>query len=667
MERWLTLGSAGQAVFSFSSYFLESFLNAVMPLKSKHVYLFGPFRLDPDQRLLFRGGDTVSLTPKAIETLLVLVENRRQLVTKEELLRRVWPDAFVEEVTLAKNVSIVRKALDETAEGRHYIETHSRRGYRFVAEVQEVEGAPGATEPPEPQPLAVAPSSQRRTKLKWVALLPLVAILVAFAGGVWHRFRSEGRPIEGKIMLAVLPFENLSGDPEQEYFSNGLTEEMITQLGRLEPETLGVIARTSAMLYRGGRKDTRQIAGELGVDYILEGSIRREGGRVRITAQLIQVRDQSHLWAEDYDRDLRDILSMQSEVANSIAQEIRLKLSPEQHARLHTPHPVNPDAYENYLKGRFFWNKRTVEGYRKAIEFFANAIALAPDYAQAYAGLADTYALLGSAPNPVLSRRDAMTRAREAAHKALSLDESLAEAHTSLAFVTMHYDWDFSGAEKEFLRGIALNPGYATAHHWYAYDLVALGRLDDAIAQIHVALKTDPLSVIISRDVAEILQFAGRDEEAVAQCRKTLEMDANFESVHWLLAWDHFRKGRSKEFIEELEKGGSTGLASAIPAMIFAVNGKRTEARRLLAEVERNYVSSTFNSVVYAYLGNKDRAFAWLDKVFEDRNGGLIVIRVAPEYDQLRSDPRFELLARRIGLPSPRNTAQHGVADKAGK
>ncbi len=380
--------------------------------ESKHLYAFGPFQLDPAQRLLFRNGEIVPLTPKAVETLLLLVENRGQLVTKDELLQRIWPDTFVEEGTLVRNVSFLRKALGETPDGHEYIETHSKRGYRFIAEVRELGpdasakmGAAAETVEPETAPAPRAGS-------RWISGLAMAAILLGIAAVSWYRSRTANLPADRKVMLAVLPFENLSRDPEQEYFGNGLTEEMITQLGRLEPERLGVIARTSAMQYKDGRKDTRQIAGELGVDYILEGSVRRDGGRVRITAQLIQVRDLSHLWAEDYDRDLRDILSLQSEVARAIAEQIRLKLPPAQTARLRSEAAVNPAAYENYLKGRFFWNKRTVEGHQKAIEYFEKAIALDPTHAPAYAGLADAYALLGSWPNFVLPRREAMARAR---------------------------------------------------------------------------------------------------------------------------------------------------------------------------------------------------------------------------------------------------------------
>lgn len=625
-----------------------------MAEKAKHLYQFGPFRLDPAQRLLFRGEDIIPLTPKAIETLLVLVEHRGQLLTKDELLRRVWPGTFVEEVTLAKNISTLRKALGETPEGHEYIETHSKRGYRFVAEVREVErpeGA-GAAAPVAPRDVAAVPS-RARWKKGWLPATAVAGVLLVLLAANWYRSRPEESPAGRKVMLAVLPFEDLSGDPEQEYFSNGLTEEMITQLGRLEPERLGVIARTSAMQYKGIRKSAAAIGRELGVDYILAGTTRREGTRVRISAQLIQVKDQSHLWAEDYDRDLRDILALQSEVASAIAQQIRLKLSPEQHARLRTTAPVNPEAYEDYLKGRFFWNKRTVEGHQKAIEFFEKAIALDPNYAPAYAGLADAYALLGSAANFILPRREAMGRAREAAQKALSLDESLADAHTSLGFVKMHYDWDFAGAEREFLRAIALNPGYATAHHWYAYDMVAMGRLDDAIAQVRLAQKADPLSVIISRDVGEMLLFAGHDDEAIAQCRKTLEMDPQFAPAHWVIAWADRHKNRQKEFLEELDQSDISTRAR-VHGVVCALTGRKSEARRILAEFLRSapkrYGSSLDIAALYLYLGDRDKAFTWLEKAFQDREGGLIVIGVEEQWKPFRSDPRFQQLLRRVGV-----------------
>ena len=615
---------------------------------AKHLYAFGPFRLDPVQRLLFREGEVVSLTPKALDTLLALVESRGTLLTKDELLDKVWPGTFVEEVTLAKNISTLRKAIGEAPGGGEYIETHSKRGYRFVAEVRNVEPVATAVASGSAELDPAPPLLTRKATITWrFAAVILAFLFLIGAAGLWYRGRPAESPAGGKIMLAVLPFENLSGDPDEEYFSNGLTEEMITQLGRLEPDRLGVIARTSAMQYKAAHKDVRQIGSELGVDYLLEGSVRREGNRVRIAAQLIQVRDQSHQWAENYDRDLRDILAVQSEVAAAIARQIRLQLTPAEHARLQNARAVNPEAYENYLKGRFFWNKRTVEGHQKAIEYFLKAVALDPDYGQAYAGLADAYALLGSAPNLVLPRREAMDRARAAAEKALRLDDSLADAHTSLGFVEMHFDWDFAGAEKEFQRAVALNPGYATAHHWYAYDLVALARLDDALAEIRRAQQADPLSVIISTDVGEMLLLARRDDAAIVQLRKTLEMDPDFSHAHWLLAWAYHNKGQSKEFIGELEK--SRRAASAL-GILCALQGKRAEARGILARLEKAYGSALDGAGIYVWLGDTNGAFAALDRGFKDRDGGLILMRFTPVLEPIRSDARFEKIERRVGV-----------------
>lgn len=624
-----------------------------MTVREQRFYEFGPLRLNPAERLLERDGQPISLTPKVFDTLRVLVEHAGYLVEKDDLMRLVWPDATVEEANLAQNISVLRKTLGTAPDGREYIETVPKHGYRFIAKVREV--ARNADTPMESPaegagaPVALPPA---RKSPWWIPALAVVVVPLVIGAGVWYRVRAKNDLAERRVMLAVLPFENLSGNPDQEYFSNGLTEEMITQLGRLEPDRLGVIARTSAMQYKNGRKDTRQIADELGVDYILEGSVRREGDRVRVTAQLIQARDRSHLWAEDYDRDLRDILALQSEVAGAIAQQIRVKLTPQQHARLGQAAPVNAEAYENYLKGRFFWNKRTVEGHQRAIEFFERALALDPNYEPAYAGLADAYALLGSWPNAVLPRRDAMTRAREAAQKALAFDESLADAHASLGFVKMHYDWDFSGAEHEFLRAIALNPGYATAHHWYAYDLVALGRLEEAVAEIRRAQKADPLSVIISRDVGELLLFAGHDDDAIAQSRKTLEMDPNFSDANWVRAWAYHHQGKEKEFLEDLRKASSEDPSTGL---YYAWSGNVQEARRAVAVFQREDATKRFGSSrffvgIYAQLGDTDAAFAWLEKTFDERDGSLIVTRVAPELERIRSDPRFEQLARRVGL-----------------
>src|ERR1700730_8946376 len=326
-------------------------------------------------------------------------------------------------------------------------------------------------------------------------------------------------------MLAVLPFQNWSGDSQQEYFSDGLTEEMITQLGNLEPSRLGVIARTSMMQYKGTKKSARNIGQELGVDYILEGSVRLEGDRVRITAQLIQVKDQTHLWASDFDRNLRDILILQSEVARAIAREIKKRLRPDEQRRLASKPVLDPEAHELYLQGRYFWNKRSRDGFLRAIEYFQQAIARSPNYAQAYAGLADSYILLG--PNDILPANQVYPKAKAAASKALEIDDSMAEPHASLGFVKLLYDWDPGEAELEFRRAIELDWNYPTGHHWYAYDLAAMGRMDEALREIRRALELDPLSIIINADMGQLLFFAHRYDEALVQCQKTIDLDSN--------------------------------------------------------------------------------------------------------------------------------------------
>ena len=462
-------------------------------------------------------------------------------------------------------------------------------------------------------------------------------------------------------MLAVLPFENLSGDPQQDYFSSGLTEEMITQLGDLEPNRLGVIARTSAMQYKDARKDTRQIGRELGVDYILEGSVRREGDRVRITAQLIQVKDQTHLWAKDYERNLRDILALQSDVASSIAREIKLKLTSEETARLANIPALNPDAYELYLKGRYFWNKRTEDGFIRAIRYFEQATVLDPKYAQPYAGAADAYALLGSIPNLQISREQAMPKAKAAALKALQLNDSLAEAHTSLAFVEMQYEWDWPGSEKEFKRALELNPNYATAHQWYAIWLMAQGRPAEALEEERRAQQADPLSIIIKTDTAQLLIYAGRSDEATVQAQRALEIDPAFPLAHLYLGIAYVEKKDYNAAIAEFQKvlvidkrdpWALSGLAQT-----YALVGQRGKSEAILRELLERTKSQEDLTIelarVYAQLGETDRAFAWLEKAYRNRTGGLILLNPVFDFRALHHDPRFADLDRRIGLPFP--------------
>ena len=455
----------------------------------------------------------------------------------------------------------------------------------------------------------------------------------------------------------MLPFQTFTPGSQQEYFSDGLTEEMITQLGGLNPERLGVIARTSAMHYKGTSETARQIGQELGVEYLVEGSLRREGSRVRISAQLIRVRDQMHLWAQDYDRDFSDYLAMQNDVARDIAAQIQLKLSaqPSRASR-----PLNAAAYDANMKGRYFWNKRSEQGYLKAIEYFEQAIAADPNYAQAYSGLADAYALLGSNPTRATTRKEAMSKARDAALKALSLDDTLAEAHTSLAFVYWHYDWNWPAAEKEFQRALQLNPSYPTAHHWFAFYLVSQGRTDQALEEIRRAQQADPLSLIINTDVAQMLYFAHRYDQAIEQARRVLEMDPEFALAHVMLAWSYHARHENEAALEEAKKAAvpaNRGGMDANLAIFYALTDQRTMAHDVLLHIklasEKLHTEelSTGIAQIYAALGDNDQAFAWLEKDLENRNGGLTLIKVLPFLDSLHSDPRFADLVRRIGLP----------------
>lgn len=508
-----------------------------------------------------------------------------------------------------------------------------------------------------PEALRVAPSRQR--KLRWAWMLTgglLVAVLLA-GYLARQRFWPQAKPPPGKVMLAVLPFENLSGDPEQEYFSDGLTEEMIAQLGRLQPQRLGVIARTSAMQYKKTDKRVDQIGRELGVDYILEGSVRRAGHRVRITAQLIQVSDQTHLWAENYERDVADVLALQSEVAGRIADSLAVELLPAQQARLASVRPINPEAHEAYLRGRYYWNKGTEEGLKKAIGYFNQAIEKDPAYAPAYAGLAESYALFGDFE--ILPPKEAYPRAEAAATKALELDDTLAEAHTALGLVRLEYDRDWAAAEREFKRAIELNPSYPTAHQFYSWYLGAVLRPDECIAEGRRALELDPLSVFRNADLGITLYLVGQYDRAIEQSQKALELDPNLDYAHWTLGLAYVQKAMYEEAIAHLEKAvtfsGDSPRYVASLGYAYAVAGRRREARKVLDKLKdlskQRYVSPYFIATVYAGLGDTEKALEWLEKAYQDHSGWLAYVQWQPEFAPLRSDPRFRDLLRRMNFP----------------
>jgi TolB-like protein/DNA-binding winged helix-turn-helix (wHTH) protein/Flp pilus assembly protein TadD len=615
-----------------------------------HLYAFGPYRLDPSQRLLFRGSAIVALTPKAVDTLLVLVERHGELVTKEELLNRVWSGTFIEEGTVVRNVSFLRKALGITDNGQEYIETHSKRGYRFVAEVRRVEQHEEMSdkrEEPASQPAAISSKSdvvhRRPGWGVWIPASVIAIFILAVAVTVLLRSRSNGTPRPGKLMLAVLPFENLSHDREEDYLSEGLTEEMITQLGSLDPERLAVIARTSAIAYRDGHRSAHDIGRELKVDLLLEGSFQRDGDRIRVSTQLIRVSDQSTLWTENYDRELRDVLALESEVARAVASQIALRVAPDQASRLAESHPVDTQAYELYLKARHFWNRRTPESIDKAIDLLQQATARDPSYAPAHAALADCYVILPIYRDSKVIP-DSLKLARQEANRALELDPNLGEAHATLAYAYF-YDWNFPIAEAEFQKSIRLSPRYATAHQWYAEYLRMMNRQQEAIVESERALEIDPLSPIINDEAALSYYYLGKYDKAAAQLLRTIDLDPYFAVAHGHLCMVYDLTRKYREAVQECLAAKALGDAYWIEASLacaYAHNGQRDKARIILQTVHY--------SEIYLALGNKEAAIAELESSLLRHEPTLVGMRVDPHLAELRNDPRFQAMVHRIGI-----------------
>jgi TolB-like protein/DNA-binding winged helix-turn-helix (wHTH) protein/Flp pilus assembly protein TadD len=640
-----------------------------MPSQANHLYQFGKFSLDTQSRTLKRAGATTPMTPKAFDTLLLLVQNAGRVVAKGELMKAVWQDSFVEESNLTQTIFMVRKALDETND-RRYILTVQGHGYRFLAPVAELPSQ--APERIAPEPAADAgtilkiPSAsppRRASKLRWAVLASAVVAIALLIGFTWRPWRSRHGAAEpqGKIMLAVLPFDNFTGDPGQEYFSDGLTEEMISQLGDLDPAHLGVIARTSVMHYKHSQESLPQIGKELGVQYVIEGSVRRDSERVRISAQLIQVKDQSHVWARQYDRDLGHLLELQGEIAREVAGEIDLSLNGQrrlqaaQAAASRPPGTKSYEAYDLYLKGRYFWNKRTAEGFRQAADYFQQAIDKDANYAPAYAGLADTFSLMSTwylGPQNQL-----MPKARTAALRALELDEGLAEAHASLALIEENYDYDWPGAEKEFRRAIELNPQYATAHQWYAEFLSWQGRFDEAFAESSQARQLDPLSLIIATDHASILYESRQYEKAIEQCRSVLELDSTNGHARGLMISPYLELGRYDEAVDTINRWTPREAEPwrwAWKAVVYGRSGRAAEAQRLLAKLEQLPVSrpDRYELLLLAYsaTGQKERVLDLLERAYAEHSNSIVKIKVDPIYDPIRSDPQFKDFLRRIRL-----------------
>ena len=618
-------------------------------------YVFGEFRLDARQRALFRQQELVALTPKSLETLLFLVERHGQIVDKKELLEAVWPDTFVEEVSLARNVSLLRKALSDHQDGNAFIETIPKRGYRFVAAVETKDLPSTETElTPIPEPHALErgiPPERRipRFRRKWVLTLAVAGICVGVLGWIYLPPWSISRP----PVIVVLPVQNLTGDATREYVADGLTEELIAKLGSLGSDKLSVIARTSAMAYKNSRKTVAQVGRELGVNYAVESSVRQWGDRVRITAQLVRVRDQSHLWAKDYDSSGQDLLTLEEEIARDVANEIEFRLAGTLAQPRRRSHAVKREAYEAYLQGRYFWSRRGLANFQKAIGYFQQAIQIDPEYAAAYAGLADAYSdqgFWGGTPN------EAIPKAKAAAARALELDDSSSEAHDALAGIADSYDWDWMKGETEHRRALELNPNNAAAHLEYASHLVDVGRREKAREEVLKAQSLDPLSPFFRAAGGLMLYFAGYREEGTQQNFKAVELAPDFLVPHMNLSHFYFEAGNYDLGISEYEKGSMlAGMRAATLAALLdayrlqGVSGFRHEQLKLNEEGLLPLDSFSL-AVIHAGLGEKEKAIQFLQQNVQEHGAYLQFIAADWRWDSLRGEPEFQAILRRLHL-----------------
>jgi len=623
-----------------------------------HRLQFRDFEVDLRAGELYRSGQKIKIQQRPFQVLSILLQNAGELVTREELRQRVWPaDTFVGfDHSLAVAVNKLREALRDSAAKPRFVETVGRRGYRFLAPVElpnAIRAGKGQLQI-ESQWLsgAEATRSIRRAAFAGGGLVLLLLLGFFLVRGGQRRDKESAMPRIRSI--AVLPLKNLFNDSGQDYFAEGMTDELITDLAKLPG--LRVISHTSSMRYRDTHKMMREIGRELNVDAVLEGSVVRSGSHVRIRVQLIYAPSDQHVWAQVYDRDLKDALVLQAILAQDIGSEIRLTLTSQQRTLLANAPSINPEAYDLYLKGRYFWNKRNKEGLIKAAAYFEEAIAKDPNYAVAYAGLADAYGLSGNDLFPI---DEAMSRAKAAAEKALQLDGDLAEAHASLGLIAYHFDWNWASAQRHFERAIALNPNYATAHHWYAEAyLMPMGRADEAIAELRKAKELDPLSAAIATDLGKELYFVRRYDEAMVELRGVLELDPDFVSAHNWLSDTFLEKGLYHEAIAELEKTKplkEKRIYLRQTAYLYARMGQRVQAERALSKSLRlsrgKEVSSGAVALVYASSGNLDKAFLWLERACAERSSFMTSLKYWSAFDPLRSDPRFSDLVRRVGLP----------------
>ena len=660
--------------------------------KKKLYYEFGEFQLDVRERALLRNGAALQLTPKAFDTLVVLVENAGSLVEKDEMMRVVWPDSFVEEIGLARNISVLRKALGQETGGPQFIETVPKRGYRFTAPVHEhvdadelifeqsslsqtveiyreystsegraaraapsVDVAPSQSVTPI---LDLAPHRALWSSRKAAAVLAVFAVLILAA--LWYLIANRTRPFDrGKIRsIAVLPFRRLDSADDSDRLGIGMADTLITQLSNLQ--SINVRPTRDVMRYELSPQDISQTGKALGVDAVLDGSIQRDGDRVRVTVRLIHTDSNSQIWASQLDEKLTDIFVLQDTIATQVAKSLSLTLSDLEQQQIRKTSTRDVEAYQEYLKGRYFWNKRTKEDQEKTIAHFEQAIRISPNYALAYTGLADVHAIRANIARTPESRERLYKLAQIAAARAIEIDANLAEAHTSLGFILRSSDWNWSESEKELKRAIELSPNYPTAHHYYGLLLATTGRTDEALSEIEMAQKLDPLSLIINADLAMLYIFAHQPGRAIDVAKAALEIDAQFPRLRRMLMWAYEESGMVDEAVRESQgiretEGWDPIFTMSILGYGYALKGQREKAQeiveKLLALSDQISPATVQAAAVCAALGDKDRAFELLEKGRSFRNDRLLWIKVDPRFDSLRNDQRFKELLRNMNLP----------------
>ncbi len=633
---------------------------------SDGLFRFGQFALDSRKRTLSCGDLPVSLTAKAYDVLLFLVRHPNRLVTKEELLQAVWGDTFVEEGNLTRYVSHLRKALSDASDDTGLIVTITRKGYQFTADVTVDEATDTAkqqaaqvstakrsladTQPglegPADEAAPRAPAHWQRAAVVGASLVVLMILSVES----WRHFGNMTPPRSQKIMLAVLPFQNLPGDPDKEYLADGLTEETISLLGRLNPEQLGVIARTSVMGYKHKNERLDQIGRDLSVQYVLENSFRESGDHIRLTAQLIQVKDQTHLWSQDYDYPLKDILNIEDDVAKALAYEIRVRLTSQKQAEFERSRPVDPEAFDAYLRGYYFFERNTDKDRGMAAEYYERATQLDPSYALAWAGLSGV--LEWQASRGIIRAEEGNQLAREAVERALALNPKLATAHAQMGRLKQRVDFDWAGADASFQRAIAAEPQNLESVRLAATSAAVRGRFGEALQLDHRAVELDPLSGDSWERLAETEFSMGQLDEAAAHAQKALELSPDVYPGRILLSEIYVIQGRPQNALTEIESAHYEPLRAFPQAIAYYALRLEKESDAALSELIANPANAYQIAEVYAFRNQSDKAFEWLDRAYVQRSGTLSGMKVDPLMKSLRRDPRYAAFLRKLNLPN---------------